>query len=60
MCQRDNNPIIEQTTAEGNQWVSNVARIPAAVGVLQLAPKNMHNSSVIMGVILNSLLYTRN
>ena len=39
MCQSDNNPTIEQTTAEGHQWVFNVARIPAPVGVLQLAPK---------------------
>ena len=60
MCQSDNNPTIEQTTAEGHQWVFNVARIPAAVGVLKLASKNMHNSSVIMDVILNSELYTRN
>ena len=26
MCQSDNNPAIEQTTAEGYQWVFNVAR----------------------------------
>ena len=32
-CQSDNNPTIEQTTAEGHQWVFNVARIPAPVGV---------------------------
>ena len=60
MCQSDNNPTIEQTTAEGHQWVFNVGRIPAPVGVLQLAPKNMYTSTVIMDVILNSELYTRN
>ena len=60
MCQRDNNPIIEQKTAEGHQCVFNVARIPAPVDVLQLAPKNMYTSTVIMDVILNSELYTRN
>ena len=53
-------PPDHRATAEGNQWVFNVARIPAPVGVLQLAPKNMHNSTVIMDVILNSELYTRN
>ena len=26
MCQSDNNPTIEQTTADGHQWVFNVAR----------------------------------
>ena len=60
MCQSDNNPTIEQTTAEGHQWVFNVARIPAPVGALQLAPKNMYTSTVIMDVILNSELYTIN
>ena len=39
MCQSDNNPTIEQTTAEGHKWVNNVARIPASVDVLQLAFK---------------------
>ena len=60
MCQSDNNPTIEQTTVEGQQWVFYVARIPAPVDVLQLAPKNMFSSTVIMDVILNSELYTRN
>ena len=63
MCQSDNNPtidMIEPTTAEGHQWVFNVARIPAPVGVLQLAPKNMYTSTVIVDVILNTELYTRN
>ena len=60
MCHSDNNPTIEQTTAEGHQWVFNVARIPVPVGVLQLAPKNMYTSTEIMDVILNSELYTRN
>ena len=50
MCQSDNNTTIEQTTAEVHQWVFNVARIPAPVGVLQLAPKNMFTSTVMMDV----------
>ena len=60
MCQSDNNPTIEQITAEGHQWVFNVARIPAHGGVLQLAPSKMYTSTVIIDVILNSELYTRN
>ena len=36
MCQSDNNPTIEQTTAESHKWVFNVARIPAPVGVMFL------------------------
>ena len=62
MCQRDNNPTIEKTTAEGHQQVFNVARIPAPGDVLQLAPTQIYTSSVliIMNAILNSKLYTRN
>ena len=61
MCQSDNNPAIDQTTAEGHQWVFNVARnsrtrkCPSADHL-----QNMYISTVIMNVILNSELYTRN
>ena len=61
MCQSDNNPTIEQTTAEIHQWVfigarnSRTRRRPSA-GPL----KHMYTGTVIMGVILNSELYTRN
>ena len=52
MCQRDNNPTKEQTTAASMQ-----RETPEHGGVLQLAPKQL---SVIMDVILNSEIYTRN
>ena len=38
MCQRDNNPIKEHITAEGNQWVFNAARNPAPGVVIQPFP----------------------
>ena len=42
MCQRDNNPTIEQTTAEGHQQVFNAARNSRTGSVLQLAPKQIY------------------
>ena len=60
MCQRDNNPTIEQTTAEGHNRSSMQREIPAPGGVIQLAPKQIFTSSVIMNAILNSKFYTRN
>ena len=41
-CQRDNNPTMEQTTAEGHQYVFNAARNSRTRGVLQLAPKQIY------------------
>ena len=61
--QQPNNPTIEQTTAEGNQWVFNVARNSSPQWCPLAGPlKNMYmyTSTVIMDVILNSELYTRN
>ena len=61
MCQSDNNPTIEQTTAEGQQWVFNVARNSRTRRRPSAGPlRNMYTSTVIMDVILNSELYTRN
>ena len=55
MCQRDNNPTIKKTTAEGHQQVFNAARNFRTEGVLQLAPKQIlvYTSLVIMNAILN-------
>ena len=52
----------KKTTAEGHQQVFNVARNSRTrrPGVLQLAPKQIYTSSVIMNAILISKLYTRN
>ena len=55
MCQIDNNPTKEKTTAEGHQWVLNASRnsqtrMRASAGPLT----KMYTSSVIMDVILNS------
>ena len=59
MCQSDNNPTIEQTTAKGHQWVFNVARNSRTRRRPSAGPlKDMHTSTVI--IILNSELYTRN
>ena len=61
MCQSDNNPTIEQTTAEGHQWVFNVAKNSRTRRRPSAGPlKNMYTSTVILDVILNSELYTRN
>ena len=61
MCQSDNNPTIEQTTTEGNQWAFNVARNSLTRRRPSAGPlTNMHTSSVIMDVILKAELYTRN
>ena len=60
MCQSDNNSTIEQTTAEGHQWVLNVARNSRTRRRPSAGPlKNMYTSTVIMDVILNSELYTK-
>ena len=59
MCQSDNNPTIEQTTAEGHQWVFNVPRHSRTCRRPSAGPlKNMYTSTVIMDVILNSELHT--
>ena len=61
MCQSGNNPTIEQTTAEGQQWAFNVARNSRTRKRLSAGPlKNMYTSTstVIMDVILNPELYT--
>ena len=57
MCQSDNNPTIEQTTAEVHQWVINEARNSRTRMCPSAGPlKNMYTSTVIMDVILNSKL----
>ena len=51
----------EQTTAEGHQWVFNVARNSRIRRRPSAGPlKNMYTRTVIMDVILTSKLYTRN
>ena len=55
MCQKENNPTIEKTTAETHQRVFN-----ASGGVLQLAPKQICILSDNGRHVLNSELYTRN
>ena len=50
----------KKTTAEGHQQVFNVARNSRTRRRLQLAPKQIYTSSVIMNAILISKLYTRN
>ena len=59
MCQNDNNPSIEQTTAEGHQWVFNVARNSHTRRRPSAGPlKNMYTSTVIMDVVLNAHILT--
>ena len=41
MCQRDNNPTLEQITAEGHQRSSMQRETPTPGGVLQLTPKQI-------------------
>ena len=49
MCQSDNNPTIKQTTAEGHQWVFNVARNTRTRRRPSAGPlKNMYTSTVIL------------
>ena len=61
MCQSGNNPTIEQTTAEGHQLVFNVARNSRTCRYPADGPlKNMYTITVIIDVILNAELYTRN
>ena len=61
MFQSDSNPTIEQTTAESHQLVFNVAKNSRSRRRPSAGPlKNVYTSTVLMDVILNSELYTKN
>ena len=55
MCHSDNNPTIEQTTAEVHQWVFNVARNSRTRRCPSAGPlKNMYTSTATKGMNLNT------